>query len=300
MPNRPAALLYLAAADADGSQWQPPVKLQPNGLERAPSMIALDGRAALTYFDVPRASLEYARAVPSGWQPEMHLEQPAGTTVFYNDSRVCDSVPAGSRSKIEFKLWNINAGSADLLIEGLRVDSPTGEFSVSLPAGGNVVPAGGFSTITVEYVPRSAGTKSGTLAITTNAGLGPHPFQVLLSGNTLPGISVELTGGPVVEKNGTLDIPVTPVGSTADVSFTLWNSGPGDLDSLSLLIDGRDSAEFPLVSAPASSVPVGASTTYYVASHPGRPGIENDQPPSCRQSSGTVYFFRQVRLCRSR
>jgi hypothetical protein len=147
---------------------------------------------------------------------------------------------------------------------------PVNEGNVSSPAGGN-----NFTDMSIVWTP-----------------------EVILP-PTYPEIAVEepvnndLANGAAVRNFGSLG-----VGSTSGViTFTIRNTGEGQLSGLTISKTGSHAADFLIMSAPAATVDSGASTSFAVAFKPTAPGSrsavlhiasnDGDENPFDIQVSGT-------------
>jgi hypothetical protein len=78
----------------------------------------------------------------------------------------------------------------------------------------------------------------------------------------VPELDVEQPLGTPVLDGGSRDFGPCIVGVPQSCTFTIKNSGTGDLSGLGITIDGANAADFSLITTPASQVPISGSTTF--------------------------------------
>ncbi|MDP9040120.1 MAG: choice-of-anchor D domain-containing protein, partial [Acidobacteriota bacterium] len=131
-------------------------------------------------------------------------------------------VAVGGRSALNLPVTN--AGSVGVTFGTLTA---TGDYSVSAgtcPLPGAVLAPATSCTLQVVFAPSSAGVKSGTLSIASTA--STLPLTVALSGS---GVQSHLQISP-----GNLDFGPIAVGSSANLSLTLANTGTAPITGLTL------------------------------------------------------------------
>ncbi len=173
-------------------------------------------------------------------------------------------VSVGSTADLVFTLKNPNSGSENLTGLALTIDGPdAAEFSVTAnPA--TTVAGGAGSSFTVRYAPAAPGMKTATLHIASNAEGSRNPYDIILTGASVPEIVLEQpTGTPLADGEGR-SFPVAPTGSTADMIFTVKNPGGFELTGLGITIDGPDAGEFSVIASPVAPVAPGGSTAFTV------------------------------------
>jgi len=85
---------------------------------------------------------------------------------------------------------------------------------------------------------------------------------VTLEISPTPHIVVEQRGGNNIVDGATTGFGSVTIGTTANLSFTIRNTGTGDLSGLDCAIDGTDANDFMVLNAPVASVPPGGTTTF--------------------------------------
>lgn len=125
----------------------------------------------------------------------------------------------------------------------------TGDYVVTpgdCPGIGATLPANGSCTLQVTFTPTATGVRTGTLSLTTDA--------------TPAALTVSLTGKAVSSKllitPGALAFATIPVGSTAQLSVTLTNSGTAAVNAITAGLSGPGVASFAITTpCPASLAP---------------------------------------------
>jgi hypothetical protein len=92
---------------------------------------------------------------------------------------------------------------------------------------------------------------------------------------TAPEIVVEeLVGTPLVSGTSTVNLGHTVTGSATTKTFTVKNTGTGDLTGLGITIDGTDAARFTVTAHPTAPVGPGGATTFTVTFTPTTTGMK--------------------------
>lgn len=203
--------------------------------------------------------------------PEIGVEQPSGTPLADGGSTV--DFGTGSVAYPTSLSYTIrNTGLADLIVSTITFDGANAaDFAITSAPTSPVVP-GGSTTFTVAFTPGAVGPRSAAMHIPSNDS-NESPFDISLTGTGVtPEIGVEqpagtnLTDGSSVVAFGST-APGTPVVKT----FTVRNTGGGDLTGLTVTKDGASAADF-TVGAITASVAPGGSTTFDVTFNPAMPG----------------------------
>ena len=148
-------------------------------------------------------------------QPELSISP---TTVSFGNVNV------GSSASQNITLTN--AGNAALTISSA---TPSGQgFSINSLALPQAIGAGVSVTFAVQFAPLSAGSTSGSIAVTSNA--SGSPTSIALSGTGLQG---KLTANPTSVSFGSV-----AVGSNGSQSMTLTNSGTASITISSAGVSG--------------------------------------------------------------
>ena len=215
--------------------------------------------------------------------PEISIEYPVGTVLVDGAVAAVDfSALAGIPTTFTIK----NSGGSNLeklsiTGDGLDIDS----FKFSQPVT-NVVASGSNTTFTVTFAPKLVGMRNAAIHV-TSTDADENPFDINLKGSApLPEIAVEAPVGTDLT-DGTAVINYGSIMETATVArtFTIRNSGLGNLGISSIASSGTNAANF-TVSAPGSTFLLpGATTTFDVTFSPSGTGsrsasiiIENSDP----------------------
>lgn len=163
-----------------------------------------------------------------------------------------------------------NNGSGALTITQVAA-SPNPEFSSTSTCVGTINP-GASCTINVTFAPTAAGTRSGSLSITSNAASSPNTV-------TLSGISV-LTATPICSPaSSSVAFPMTSVGvMSSGLGTTLTNSGNAPLQITAVALSGADASDFRMGSGNTcvvGSIPVSGSCLLQVAFQPTSAGTKS-------------------------
>jgi hypothetical protein len=100
----------------------------------------------------------------SGVAPLLAVEQPPGVSLTNGDTRNLGTVALGATNDLTFTLRNI--GSSDLSVSNVMITGT--DFQIVPPVLAGVVAPGSSGSVTVSFIPSSAGPKIGTLRIASN------------------------------------------------------------------------------------------------------------------------------------
>jgi hypothetical protein len=149
------------------------------------------------------------------------------------------SVNVGSSGELTVTVTNNNATAT--IFTGLTA---SGDYSVGVgncPANGSALAANASCVLQVTFTPTAAGTRTGTLSLSTNA-------------TTLP-LTVSLTGiGALVKLQiapGALAFGTIAVGALANLPLTLTNVGNTPVTAIAIAVSGANAADF-AVTVPCS------------------------------------------------
>jgi len=137
--------------------------------------------------------------------------------------------------------------------------------SGSLPSGLSLSASG-----VISGTPTALGNFGFTVRVIDNEGaFSTKEFTLAILD---PEIEVEQPAGTSLADGGTLNFGSVAVGSGNQLTFTIKNSGGGDLAGLAITKDGADAAEFSVGSLGLTYLAPGAITTFTVAFAPGELG----------------------------
>ncbi len=197
-----------------------------------------------------------------GAAPEIAVEQPLNSNILDGGSRSFGLVASGFNADLVFTIKNI--GTANLTDLSINIDGvDASQFSVFATANAPVSGPLGTTTFTIRFSPTSAGLKTAALHIANNDA-NENPFDITLTGTgvTGPEIAVEQPLNTNILDGGSKGFGVVAVGSTADLVFTIKNTGNADLTGLGITVDGADATRFTLVAGATAPVsgPLGTTT----------------------------------------
>ena len=217
----------------------------------------------------------YPSVATTGAMPEIELEQPAGTPL---TAGVSTSVFAPTATNLTaVNTFTLRNSGTDVLRDILITkDGPNAvEFIVgTVPV---TLAAGASTTFTVTFKPTAIGMRSAQLHIASND-LNENPFVIQLSGEgTGPGIEVELLpdNTPLADAASTVDHGNVVVNTTRTQTFTVRNSGTGNLSGLAISKTGLQATDFTVGAPGATTLVPGATTTFTVTFKPAAIGVRN-------------------------
>ena len=194
------------------------------------------------------------------------------------------SIYTGLHAETTFRIENV--GSADLILGSLPL-GVTGDpaFTVtSQPASSSIAPAG-YASFTVRFAPGSAGAKNATIAIASNDS-DENPYTLALSGTGVAAPEMSVRSGAVaVADGGSYAFADTMAGGTAEVEFTIENTGTAGLNLTGTPRVAVSGSDFTVTADPATPVVAAGSTTFTIRFAPTATGlrtasisIDNDDP----------------------
>jgi hypothetical protein len=174
-----------------------------------------------------------------------------------------------------------NNGTGALTITQVAT-TPNPEFSSTSTCVGTINP-GASCTISVTFAPTAAGTRSGSLSITSNA--AGSPSTVALSGMSV------LTASPICTvQSNSVAFPMTTVGvMSSGLSTTITNSGNAPLQITGVTIGGANASDFRLATGntcAAGTIAVGGSCQLQVAFQPRSAGSKSAVVTITHNASG--------------
>jgi uncharacterized protein (TIGR03382 family) len=155
-----------------------------------------------------------------------------------------------------------NTGNVALALNGIAV-SGASSVTIASKTCGTTLAVGANCTVTLSFLPTTAGVAAATLAVTSNAA----PLQVTIAGTgtTAP------VAQPALSEAGPVAFADTQVGKSAAAhTITLSNSGTAAMKVSSLVLDGAQASDFVLggTCAVNASVAAAASCTIDVGFKP--------------------------------
>ena len=196
--------------------------------------------------------------------PKMSVEQPAGSPVADGGSRDIGTAPRLGSKSLTFTIKNSGLGELSGLTTQLT-GPDVACFTVTTAPAATVAP-NGSTTFVVKFVPSRSGLHSATLQLPGNDAIhNPYVINLTATG-TIPDIAVDQPLGTGLTDNGApLNFGSVLAGTNTSLTFTIKNTGEGDLTDLTITKDGLNASEFILTKNPTAPVtaPIG-STTFVV------------------------------------
>ncbi|HMU38943.1 MAG TPA: choice-of-anchor D domain-containing protein [Pseudomonadota bacterium] len=189
------------------------------------------------------ATLRIATDLLTGGAATVALKATVSGAVGQLDTAKLDFGDSKVKQVVQKTLKLNNVGNQDLTILKSALSPTVTVFSLTAPADGTKIPAGGSATFTVGCIPAVVGSATARLDISTDdpATAGGTKFSVPLSVN---GVVANVTLDPVA-----LDF-TTPiyVGQKSEMkSFKVTNTGSVTVDNLAVKLSGDGAADFTVV-----------------------------------------------------
>ena len=171
----------------------------------------------------------------------------------------------------------VNAAEAVPIFPSVAGQHSVVSFSVATTNPALVTPTVSGSALNLALVPGAFGVADLTVTATdSNGNAVQDSFRLNVTGGA-PEISVEQPASADVADGGARAFPLTAVGSTADLTFTIRNPNSFAL-TLSgtprVAVDGADASVFTVTAPPAAAVAAGGSTTFTVRFAPTGAGVK--------------------------
>lgn len=206
--------------------------------------------------------------------PEIAVEYPTGTNLVDGTA----SIPFGSvnvgQSSAAFTFTVKNLGTAALTLTNPVTKDGTNSSDFTVSSIATSVAAAGSTTFTVTFNPSAAGSRTAAIHIASNDS-DENPFDITLTGTGVaaPEIAVEQPAGTnLVDGTATVDYGSVNLGGNSVKTFTVKNTGTAAMTITNPVTkDGTNSADF-TVSAIATSLASGGSTTFTVTFTPSAAG----------------------------
>jgi hypothetical protein len=218
------------------------------------------------------AAYIYASPPPA---PEIAVEQPSGTDILDGGLKDFGPVLLGANADLIFTIRN--TGTLNLTGISATIDGADSALFTVTSVPSDVLNPGGSTTFTVRFAPVSTGLKSANLHIASNDA-DENPFDIVLTGTgavPAPEIVVEQPVEVNLLDGGMKSFGNVAVNSTADLTFTIRNTGTANLTGITVSVDGTDSALFTVTSVPSDVLNPGGSTMFTVRFAPVSLGLKN-------------------------
>ncbi|MCA8937962.1 MAG: choice-of-anchor D domain-containing protein, partial [Planctomycetes bacterium] len=168
-------------------------------------------------------------AAPGG---EIDVQQPAPTSIANGGSQTVNGTVAGATTQLIYTVEN--TGTGDLTITGTGTTGALNNVGVVVGTVGSTVLTptgpGSTTTFTVDITPTALGAWSFTLQVTSNDTTDPS-YTIAVGGNAAPGGEIELQRPALspIANGGNDNVAGTVAGATTQVTYTIENTGTGDL-----------------------------------------------------------------------
>ncbi|PWW01453.1 hypothetical protein DFR52_102115 [Hoeflea marina] len=197
--------------------------------------------------------------------PEIEVSASIGGAVADGGTNAQGSQAAGSPVTVTYTVTN--TGTADLTIAGATASAASNVTvdSVAAPGSSTITGGGGTTTFDVEYTPTLAGAFSFGLSFVTDDS-DENPFNYTVSGTATgtPEIAVSASIGGAVADGGANAQGSQTAGSPVTVTYTVTNSGTGDLTIGTATASGQSNVTVGSIAAPGSTtVAAGGGTTTF-------------------------------------
>jgi hypothetical protein len=161
-----------------------------------------------------------------------------------------------------------NTGTATLTISSITLaGTSAAEFSLTNNCGTSLA-AGASCTISVVFTPTSAGAKSASVSIATDAASSPDSVA-------LSGMGITPAALPIFSPTS-LDFGSQPIGApSVPTSVMLTNSGASTLNITSVTLTGSNATEFNLINGCGASLAAGVNCTFSVVFTPTSAGAKS-------------------------
>jgi uncharacterized delta-60 repeat protein len=197
------------------------------------------------------AAIQFLGDAPA---PEIAVEQPVPTRLVDGSSTLTyGDMTVGANASKTFTIRNVGNAAMSGIAASLTVSDP-GEFTLTTAPASTLPAFTGTTTVTVRFNPSIAGAKSAVLHITSDDPDEPS-FDIDLSGNAVPLLSLGSSIIRVTEESQTVNIPIIRTGGNAGVvtvNLSTVNGTAVDTDftgvrnQLVTLGDGVGSVDVPI------------------------------------------------------
>ena len=210
-----------------------------------------------------------------GFLPEIAVEQPVGTNLAAGGTSDFGSVNTGESADLTFTIKNL--GGAELLgIAATMGGTNASEFTITTAPPTTLAP-GGSATFTVHFAPTSVAAKTAAISIASNDA-DENPFTINLTGSgATPRIAVEQPAGTSLANGGTSDFGSVNTGASADLTYTIKNTGSGGLHGIAVTMAGANAGDFTVTSAPPTTLAASGQATFTVHFAPSTAAAESAQ-----------------------
>lgn len=182
---------------------------------------------------------------------------------------------AGGTITRTFTILNVTGSTSPLNLGTITVTgAAASDFTVTQPASATLA-VGTSTTFTVVFAPSASGTRTAEIVIPNNDNNeSPYNFYIQGFGND-PEMNVTGNGVSIPDENAVTSVldntdlgSVSMQGGSAVATFTIQNTGVGNLSIGTITLTGSQASNFAVVASPASTVAAGGSTTFQISFTP--------------------------------
>lgn len=240
--------------------------------------------------------------------PEISITKADGTELIDGSSSLAfGSVELGNSSASQ-SLVIRSIGTGTLAGLTVSIDGPgAADFSVTTFSSGSLN-AGSNTNLIVTFRPKTTGTRTATLHITSNDA-DESPFDINLGGNgfAVPRIQVFTGDGNPISSGTPISLGTIDLGTaSAAREIILLSTGTGNLSGITASINGAHAADFKVTPVVNSTLPPGADTSLWITFVPTASGFRTatlsiasnapDTPSHLIHLSGTAAAHPVIRI----
>ncbi|WKD50609.1 choice-of-anchor D domain-containing protein [Microbulbifer spongiae] len=198
--------------------------------------------------------------------PEIEVTSSEGGALPDGGTDAQGKEPVGVSKSVTYTISNTGGGDLTLMTASASAASNVTIDSISAP-GSTLVTPGGTTNFIVQYTPSAAGAFSFDLSFVNNDG-NENPYNFRVSG-TAPGPEIEVTSseGGALPDGGTDAQGKEPVGVSKSVTYTISNTGGGDLTLMTASASAASNVTIDSISAPGSTLVTPGGTTNFIVQY---------------------------------
>lgn len=200
----------------------------------------------------------------------------------------------GTSSTKDYRIQNTALISSILLLTGTPKVTISGvnpgDFVVTTQPPATSINGGFGTNFVITFTPSAAGIRTAIVTIANNdpvadpfTTLTESPYTFLIQGKGVtPEIDITGNAQPIVSSSTTPTLVnhtffdyLNITGATLDRVYTIRNTGTMPLTIGALTLSGANASEFSIVSPPAASLAVNATTTFTIRFDPASVGVKN-------------------------
>ena len=204
--------------------------------------------------------------------PEINLKQGV-TDIANGGSYNFGSQYVGTNTDITFSIENTGTGNLTLTTPITIGGADAGQFSVQQQPVSPVAPSV-TTTFIIRFSPTSTGAKTASISIDNNDS-DENPYDLTIQG-TGTASEINLKQGVTdIADGGTYDFGNQYLGTNTDVTFTIENTGTGNLTlTTPITIGGADAGQFSVQQQPVFTVAPSGTTTFIIRFSPTSTGAK--------------------------